>query len=190
VPDQTVRRVLPHEYPKYRKHLKTLDTDSKILRFGFTVSDYIIDQLCDKFESLPSKHVLYVIENSNLDFIAVGHISTEGDKMELAFSVLKEHQGQGLGNLLIKRCILHCRTHGILEGCMTCLSTNNVIRHLCRKYGIYMESFQGESLADIHLDHPSLSTYVAEATENNLAIMDYASKRFTKPWTKLLSKTL
>jgi len=190
MPLQTIRRALPYEYSKYRKHLKDLDSNSKHLRFGVSISDEVIDTLCDKFERNPTEHVLYVIEDSNLDFIAVGHISTEGKEMELAFSVLKEHQGKGLGNLLMKRCILHCRTHGILKGCMVCLSTNSVIKHLCIKYGIHIETEVGETLADIHLDHPSLSTYVASATEDNLAILDYMGKRFKNPWTSLLSKTL
>ena len=63
---------------------------------------------------------------------------------------------------------------------MVCLSTNSVIKHLCTKYGIHMESEYGETLADIHLDHPSLNTYVAEATDRNLAIMDYWGKRMPK----------
>jgi len=66
---------------------------------------------------------------------------------------------------------------------MVCLSTNSVIKHLCRKYGIHIQTQDGETLADIELDHPSLSTYVEEATDNNLGIMDYLSKRLIRPWT-------
>ena len=46
-----VRRVLVSEYPKYRKHLKALDTESKYLRFGHPIRDEMIDQLCDQFLS-------------------------------------------------------------------------------------------------------------------------------------------
>jgi len=176
----TVRRVLPHEYPKYRTHLKQLDAESKVLRFGFPTNDSVIDTLCDKFEATPDKHILFAIEDINLNFVAVGHISLAGE-MELAFSVLKEYQGQGMGNLLMKRCIQWCRTKGILEGCMVCLSSNAAIKHLCKKHGISMTSEHGETLATIKFDQPDVTTYVNEVTDSNLAVIDYLGKRVLNP---------
>lgn len=178
MPYATVRRVLPHEYLKYRTHLKALDAESKTLRFGYPVTDYVIDQLCDKFEADPANHVLFAIENRKLEFIAIGHIALE-DGMELAFSVLKKHQGRGYGNLLMKRCIQYCRTHSTLKGCMVCLSTNAAIRHLCRKYGITLENDQGETLASIALSPAGMDTYISEAIDNNLSALDYITKRAT-----------
>jgi len=172
-----VRKVLPSEYPKYRKHLKGLDADSKYLRFGYVISDEIIDQLCDQFEAECSSNILFCVENEDLDFVAVGHIALQ-DEMEMAFSVLKEYQGQGLGNQLFKRVIQWCRTHNQLKGNMVCLSSNRVIKHLCVKYGIHMVSEGGETLASIELDHPDITTYFTEATDSNLAVMDYMGKRF------------
>jgi len=179
MPLQTVRRVLPHEYVKYRHHLKQLDAESKILRFGYPATDTIINQLCDRFELNHTKHILFCVENNDLEFVAIGHIALEGE-MELAFSVLDEYQGQGLGNLLMQRCIQWCRTHNILSGCMVCLSANSVIRHLCNKYGISMQNDRGETLAKIQFDRPDLSTYMHEATDNNLGVVDYLGKRIPK----------
>jgi GNAT superfamily N-acetyltransferase len=176
----TVRRVLPHEYGKYRTHLKSLDAESKVLRFGYTVSDDVIDTLCDKFETRPNKHVLFAIENDQLEFVAIGHIALDGD-MELAFSVLKDYQGQGMGNELMKRCIQWCRTRNIRKGSMVCLSSNKTIRHLCAKYNISIQNDHGETLADIELAWPDLATYMKEAADNNLGAMDYLHKRFAKP---------
>jgi GNAT superfamily N-acetyltransferase len=172
----TVRRVLAHEYPKYRSHLKALDAESKTLRFGSHITDGVIDQLCDKFEADPSKHILFAIENRKLEFIAIGHIALDGG-MELAFSVLKKHQGRGFGNLLMKRCIQYCRTHDILKGCMVCLSTNAAIRHLCKKYEITVENDHGESLAEIQLPPAGINTYISETIDNNLSALDYITKR-------------
>jgi GNAT superfamily N-acetyltransferase len=177
----TVRRVLDTEYPKYRKHLKALDRESKTLRFANPLSDEVIDDLCDKWEQDHEHNILFAIENEDLDLVAVAHIAIdEKHDMELAFSVLKQYQGQGMGNHLMKRAIQWCRTHGFLHGSMVCLSTNSVIRHLCSKYGIHMQSEYGETLADIDLDHPSLNTFVAEAASSNLAMMDYWGKRMPK----------
>jgi GNAT superfamily N-acetyltransferase len=176
----TVRRVLPHEYSKYRQHLKALDSDSKILRFGYPISDTVLDSLCDKFEANPTRNILFCIENNDLEFVAIGHIALEGE-LELAFSVLKEYQGQGMGDKLMKRCIQWCRTHGKLKGCMVCLATNGAIKHLCLKNGIHIHSEHGETLADIELDSPNITTYVSEQVDSNLGVMDYLGKRFAKP---------
>jgi len=181
MPYSTVRRVLPHEYSKYRKHLKALDRDSKTLRFANPLTDDVIDQLCDKWEADHEHNILFAIENDDLDFIAVAHIAIDDNHdMELAFSVLKGYQGQGMGNHLMKRAIQWCRTHNFLHGSMVCLSTNRVIKHLCSKYGIHMTSEFGETLADIELDSPNLKTFWTEAADSNLAVMDYWGKRMPK----------
>jgi len=180
MPYSTVRKVLAHEYPKYRKHLKALDTASKHLRFGYIIQDEMIDKLCDQWELDHEHNTLFCIENDDLDFIAVGHIAIQDEQMELAFSVLKGYQGQGMGNHLFKRVIQWCRTHQMLKGCMVCLSTNSIIKHLCTKYGIHMTTDHGETLADIELDSPNISTYITEATDSNLAVMDYMGKRMPK----------
>jgi GNAT superfamily N-acetyltransferase len=178
----TVRRLLISEYPKYRAHLKALDEDSKLLRFGHCVTDDVIDHLCDGIEKDAVHHILFCIENADLDIVAVGHIATR-DGMELAFSVFKEYQGQGFGNKLMSRCIRYCRTHGILKGCMVCLSSNAVIKHLCLKNGIHIHTDHGETLADLELDRPAVADYVTEQYASNLAVFDYVSKRSLLPWS-------
>ena len=175
----TVRRVLPHEYSKYCTHLKSLDAESKVLRFGYAITDEAVDALCDKFAVDHAHNILFCIENVNLNFVAIGHIALQGE-MELAFSVLKEYQGQGMGNLLMKRVIQWCRVNGKLKGCMVCLSSNAAIRHLCVKYGIHIQNDHGETLADIELDSPNINTYITEATDSNLAVIDYLGKRMPK----------
>ena len=179
-----VRRVLSSEYGKYRTHLKALDTDSRILRFAAPVTDDVIDSICDKIESDPQHHVLFAVEDENLDFIAVGHIAVFDD-MELAFSVLKEHRGKGIGNQLMKRVIQHCRVNGYLKGFMVCLPHNSAIKHLCKKYGIGVHTEYGESMGDVELAKPDVVTYINEATSYNLGVYDYMSKRTLLPWTIL-----
>lgn len=175
-----VRRVLAHEYDKYRQHLVSLDADSRVLRFGYPVKDEIIDILCQGFAADPDHHVLFCVENHRLEFVAMGHIAL-GDSMELAFSVLKPYQGQGMGSGLIRRCIQWCRTHNVLEGEMVCLSHNRAIRHLCVKHGIHTSSSQGETQAQIRLDPAGVDTYMEQAIDQNTAIFDWLSKRALLP---------
>ena len=183
-----VRRVLLNEYHKYTAHLKALDPDSRVLRFGFSMKEETLDKLCKEFEVNAKKHILFCVEDDNLDFIAIGHVAL-GEEMELAFSVLKEYQGQGIGDKLMKRCIRYCRTHQILKGNMVCLSRNAAIKHLCTKNRIHFQNEHGESEAAIELDGPSLNTFINEGLAINSGALDYFGKRAMLPWT-LASKTL
>jgi len=95
----------------------------------------------------------------------------------LAFSVLDQYQGQGMGSILMRRCIQWCRTHNILKGYMVCLSHNAAIRRLCTKHGIQFHSSHGETEASIKLSSPNFGTYLKEVTDSNLGLLDYVNKR-------------
>ena len=171
----TVYRLTPHEYPRYRKHLLALDAASRYLRFGHNASDEVINQLCDRFEASPQQHKLFVVENDDMEAVGVGHISLEGEQMELAFSVLKTYQGQGIGSALMKRCVEWCQNRNIKDGCMTCLSSNDAIKKLAAKHGILVQE-HGEVLADIKIPDPNAFSVMHEMVESNVARLDHLGK--------------
>jgi GNAT superfamily N-acetyltransferase len=170
-----VYRLLPAEYGRYRKHLLTLDQHSRYLRFGYHIQDETIDTLCDTFESNPQQHKIFVIENDDLDVVGAGHISLAGDETELAFSVLKEHQGQGMGSSLMKRCVEWCQNRSIKTGCMVCLTSNEAIKKLARRHGILVND-GGETMADIKIPEVNASSVLNEVVESNYARMDHLGK--------------
>jgi GNAT superfamily N-acetyltransferase len=170
-----VYRLLPAEYGKYRTHLLALDQESRYLRFGYPINDAMINFLCDKFEANPKQHKIFVIENDDLTVVAVGHISLEGEEVELAFSVLKDYQGQGMGSALMKRCIEWCQNRSIKGGCMVCLSHNKAVRAMAKKHGILVDD-HGETLADIKIPDPSPVSIMSEVVESNIARFDHLGK--------------
>lgn len=170
-----VYRLQPHEYYRYRKHLLALDEHSKYLRFGYQIRDEMINSLCDKFETNTKDHKIFVIENDDLEVVGAGHISLEGEELELAFSVLKEYQGQGMGSSLMARCVEWCQNRGIKGGCMVCLTTNTAIKKLAGKHGILIHD-QGETLADIRIPEATPSSVVHEVIDSNLARFDHLGK--------------
>ena len=170
-----VYRLTPIEYSRYRKHLLALDDSSRYLRFGYQIRDEMIDILCDKFEANPKDHKLFVIENDDLEVIAAGHISLESNELELAFSVLKEYQGQGMGSSLMARCIEWCQNRGIKGGCMVCLSTNAAIKKLAAKHGILVND-HGETLADITIPSATPASVINELAVSNIAKIDHLGK--------------
>lgn len=170
-----VYRLTPIEYSRYRKHLLALDNHSRYLRFGYQIRDAVIDILCSKFEDNPREHKLFVIENEDLEVVAAGHISLEGGELELAFSVLKQYQGQGMGSSLMARCVEWCQNRGIKAGCMVCLTTNIAIKKLAAKHGILVNQ-SGETLADIKIPSATTASVIHEVIDSNLSQFDHLGK--------------
>jgi RimJ/RimL family protein N-acetyltransferase len=164
----------PVEYSKYRKHLLLLDQHSRYKRFGFHISDEVINKLCNGFETNTQQHKIFVIEDEDLNVVAAGHISL-GEDTELAFSVLPEHQGQGMGSSLMKRCIEWCQNRDIKGGCMVCLSSNEAIKKLAKKHGILINQ-GGDTLADISIPESNPYSIYHEIVDSNLAKLDHLGK--------------
>jgi GNAT superfamily N-acetyltransferase len=145
----------------------------------------MIDIICDRFEANPRDHKLFVIENDDLEVVAAGHISLEGGELELAFSVLKEHQGQGMGSSLMARCVEWCQNRGIKSGCMVCLSSNAAIKKLAARHGILVND-HGETLADITIPSATPASVINELAVSNIAKFDHLGKlqrRFAQMFT-------
>jgi GNAT superfamily N-acetyltransferase len=170
-----VYRLLPHEYDRYRKHLHQLDEYSKYLRFGYHIQPEALDSLCDKFDAEPQYHKIFVIEDNDLNAIAAGHIGFDQGNVELAFSVLKEHQGKGMGSELMKVCIEWCQNRGIKTGCMVCLASNSAIKKLAAKHGILVNDGT-EAMADIKIPDLNTASVFNEVVGTNIAKIDHLGK--------------
>lgn len=184
----TVYRLTHIEYPRYCQHLKQLDEDSRYLRFGHHIKDDVIDKICDKIYQNPLQHKIFVIEDNEGNVVAAGHISLEDDPIELAFSVLKDYQGQGMGSALMERCITWCQNRNIRAGCMVCLSRNTAIKRLAYKHGILVHE-GGDVRADILIPGPNVGSLFSEFADDNLAAMDRVGK-LQRDFTKMLTYPL
>lgn len=180
----TVYELQHTEYDRYRQHLLLLDSHSRYLRFGYAANDAMINIICDRFDRDKAKHKIFVVEDEDLNVIAAGHVALD-DEVELAFSVLKEHQGRGMGSVLMKRCIEWCQNRGIKTGCMVCLSSNAAIKKLARKHGILVEQ-DGEAMADIQIPSLDVFSIFNEVAGGNIARLDHLGKlqrKFAKSLT-------
>jgi GNAT superfamily N-acetyltransferase len=184
----TIYRLTHIEYYRYRKHLKQLDDESRYLRFGYAIKDEVIDLVCDRIQRTPSKHKIFVIEDDDFNVIAAGHISIEDDPVELAFSVLKEHQGRGMGSALMARCIEWCQNRSIKHGCMVCLSHNKAVRAMAKKHGVLIEE-SGEVEAQLTIPKLNAGSVVHEIAEDNFAAIDHMGK-LQKRFARMLTYPL
>lgn len=172
----TIYRLPDHEFHRYKTHLLALDEENRYLRFGFHIKNDTIVELCARWEANSNKHKIFAIENDDLEVIAIGHISLEDNPAELAFSVLKEYQGQGMGDALMKRLIEYCQNHNIKLGCMVCLGSNDKIKHLARKHNILVKTEQGDSYGQIAIPTPTPVSYWKEYVDESLGKLDHLGK--------------
>lgn len=161
---------------RYEAHLLKLDDESKYMRFGFYIKPETISELCAKWAANSLQHKILVIEDENLDVIGVAHVSLESETPELAFSVLKEYQKQGMGDALMKRAIEFCQNKNIKHGYMVCLPTNNKIKGLARKNGILIHTDDGDCEGDITIPSPTPISYWHEYMEDSVAKIDHLGK--------------
>lgn len=164
-----------YEYHKYRTHLLSLDASSRYSRFGYSITDYQIEQFCNKVESAPQDHTLFVIEDEALTVIAVGHIAINPNDIELAFSVLPAYHRKGMAHALMGKCLEWCTNRGIKKGNMVCLTSNTPIKKLAAKYCVLVAEGT-ETTATIHIPTPTPVSYFSEIVTDSIASFDHYRK--------------
>lgn len=172
----TIYKLPKNEFHRYKTHLQALDTDSKYMRFGFHANDETIESLCAKWQENWYKHKVFVIENDDLEVVGVAHVSLEDEVPELAFSVLKNAQQQGMGDALMKRAIEYCQNKGIKHGCMVCLASNSKIKSLARKNNVLVTSEDGDSYGEVEIPDPTPVSYWKEYVEDNIGTLSHLGK--------------
>lgn len=177
----------------YSRHLKALTPDDKISRFGYPASDYSIDQLILNMCYHPHDHELWYARDDG-ERVGWGHMAKNDDgSWELAVSVQKEFQRQGIGNQLITEMLAWSKFHKISELYMHCIEDNKVIQHLANKNELKTRSRgDGERTASIEIPNPTILETNTQLFKEQKEIFDEFGKlrnRLTKLWaTPILPK--
>lgn len=140
----------------YARHLKNLNDEDKYSRFGYKASDYNIDQLILNMCYNPKDHELWYARTDEKR-IGWGHMSKYKDgSWELAVSVDKEFQRQGVADQLMTEMLSWAKFHQVPEVYMHCIENNKVIQHLAQKHELKTkERGDGERTAAIAVPAPS-----------------------------------
>jgi len=146
----SIRRLWSTERELYRDHLKRLDAESRHSRFTGSVSDTFIDAYVRS--SLGYDMIVYGAFDEG-QLIAVGELRLSYGSWppaaETAFSVEKEYQDHGLGDMLLNRVIAAAQNRGVQKLEMYCLGTNTKMRHLAQKHRATLDIFDGDTAAHI-----------------------------------------
>lgn len=140
----------------YSVHLKSLLDEDKFSRFGYVVKDQNIDQLILDMCYHPEDHELWYARTDDTR-VGWGHMAKNSDgSWELAVSVQKDFQRQGIGNKLICEMLEWAKFHNVHEVFMHCIEDNKVIQHLALKNELKTkERGGGERTAAIEVPEPT-----------------------------------
>lgn len=141
----------------YSVHLKNLTAEDKFSRFGYAVQDHSIDEMILNMCYHPHDHELWYARTDDTR-VGWGHMArNQDDTWELAVSVQREYQRQGIGNKLISEMLAFAKFHKISEVFMHCINENKVIQHLALKNELKTrERGHGERTAAIRVPQPTI----------------------------------
>ncbi len=170
----------------YSRHLKALTPEDKVSRFGYPASDHSIDQMILSMCYNPHDHELWYARDDG-DRVGWGHMARNADdSWELAVSVQKEYQRQGIGNMLITEMLAWAKFHKISEVYMHCIEDNRVIQHLASKNELQTRSRgDGERTAAIEVPEPSFMEVNSQLWKEQKEIFNEFGKlrnRLTQLW--------
>lgn len=188
-----IHRTNIYKVGEYSRHLKELAPEDKISRFGYPVSDHSIDQLALMMCYHPADHELWYARDDG-ERVGWGHMAKNDDgSWELAVSVQKGFQRQGIGNQLITEMLAWAKFHHISQVYMQCIEDNRVIQHLANKNELRTRSRGGgERVAAIEVPGPTILEANTQLFKEQKEIFDEFGRlrnRLTKLWaTPILPK--
>lgn len=166
-----IRKLWAWEWERLRGHLLRLESEERRMRFGQPVGDAFIHQYCDRIDR-PRTTVVGCFVGDVLRGVAElvripGGIPASA---EIALSVERAFQGQGIGGRLLQKALLLARNRFVDTVHLICLPENERMRRLARRFGASVAVHDAGSEGRIQLLWPSYLTLLEEATADGQAL--------------------
>jgi RimJ/RimL family protein N-acetyltransferase len=162
------------------RHFLTLEADDRHLRFGSPTSDAVIKRYVANLAF--SRDALFGVFNDALDLVGIAHLAyvpPEKDSLrsaEFGVSVLHHSRHRSLGAALLARAAVHARNTHIDTLFVHCLAKNKAMMHLAQKLGMRVEFAYGDADAYLILPPANAQSILHEASQEQMADLDYALK--------------
>jgi GNAT superfamily N-acetyltransferase len=143
---RTIRKLFVNEAPLFAAHLLRLDPESRRSRFGGAVADAYIPGYAEG--SMLGDNIVQ-------GFFVDGELRGAAElrlfaphAAEVALSIEKDWQSQGVGTALVEHMLRAARNRGIKSLHMTCLPENLHVRQLARNFRAELK-FESGSVAAV-----------------------------------------
>jgi GNAT superfamily N-acetyltransferase len=162
------------------QHFLTLEADDRHLRFGSPTSDAVIGRYVANLDF--SQDALFGVFNAALNLVGIAHLAYVPNakdglrSAEFGVSVLHDSRHRGLGAALLERAAIHARNTHIDTLFVHCLAKNKAMMHLAQKLGMRVEFAYGDADAYLILPPANAQSILHEASQEQMADLDYALK--------------
>jgi GNAT superfamily N-acetyltransferase len=177
----------PYNLPDIQKHLLSLNTQDRYLRFGYAASDEHINNYVRSLNF--ERDEIYGIFNRDLQILAMAHLAifaqantdaTNPVSAEFGVSVHASARGRGYGYQLFKRALMHARNAHASTILIHALSENAPMLKIARKAGATLERDGAETQALLKVPKGNLRTKLAELFTDQYAQTNYSIKEDVK----------
>ena len=158
----------------------SLEADDRHLRFGSPTSDAVIKRYVANLNF--RRDALFGIFNDALDLVGIAHLAyvppanKSPRSAEFGVSVLHNDRHRGLGAALLARAAIHARNTHIDTLFVHCLAKNKAMMHLAQKLGMRVDFAYGDADAYLILPPANAQSILHEASQEQMADLDYALK--------------
>lgn len=168
-----IRPIKPTDADQAKAFFERLGPESRYFRF-FKVKKELTPEEVHYFTNVDYADRMALVAVLDGDVIAVGRYDREepgGDSAEVAFAVVDDHQGRGLGTQLLQLLTNHARDHGVERFRAYVLGENRQMMRVFRNSGYELSRTLDEGVFSV--DFPvveSESSLAAEADRERRAV--------------------
>jgi len=161
-------------------HFLSLEAEDRHLRFGSPTSDAVIERYVANLNF--RRDALFGVFNDALDLVGIAHLAyvppanKSPRSAEFGVSVLNNDRHRGLGAALLARAAIHARNTHIDTLFVHCLAKNKAMMHLAQKLGMRVDFAYGDADAYLILPPAHAQSILHEASQEQMADLDYALK--------------
>lgn len=157
IEDYSLVRLFDDSAPQIVEHILGLDSHDLYLRFGYNITPDQAGRYVKKsFETVNTRQRADFWFGIKLgdELVATLHVSTVDDTAEFAFTTATAHRGRKLGQLLFARGYQLVTEYSITRIYMVCLTQNQAMRHIAKKFGLAVMTQGTESEGSVNIQYP------------------------------------
>lgn len=164
------RKLVPFENWRLEQHLLRLTPTDRETRFSGGLADAAVAEHCRRLDWMQAV-VLGCLDEGELRGAAELWLDGRSGRAELAVTVERDWQDQGIGTALLGRALTVARNRAARSIYMLCLIDNRRMQHLARKFDGQLLLQDGQAEADISVPWPSQLSLWQEATADGLGLV-------------------
>ncbi|MEI8395008.1 MAG: GNAT family N-acetyltransferase [Rhodospirillaceae bacterium] len=164
------RKLYSGDAEKFAEHIIRLDNDDRRCRFAASLSDNEIRGYCKRID-WPSTTVIGYFDERSIRGAVELRREPGSAHAEVAFSVERVCQGQGVGTTLMRRIVLVAQNTGITRLSVICQPQNRRMRQMLTRFNAESTVDIEEVVSSIQVRPPSPLSLVQETLDDGAGLM-------------------